>query len=122
VAAENKVRIACHPQDPHAAARFIAHPQCAGHHRRAEEVRRHARKPYHGLNFCQGTVSENLYHPNDEIGDVIRYFGSRKKIFNVHSAISAAIAMISSPRCSRRRRCGFRQGPEGLREVGMKTC
>ena len=40
--------------------------------------------PYHGLNFCQGTVSENLYHPNAEIGDVIRYFGSRKKIFNVH--------------------------------------
>ena len=29
-------------------------------------------------------MSENLYHPNDEIGDVIRYFGSRKKIFNVH--------------------------------------
>ena len=28
--------------------------------------------PYHGLNFCQGTVSEDLYHPNDEIGDVIR--------------------------------------------------
>ena len=40
--------------------------------------------PYHGLNFCQGTVSEDLYHPNDEIGDVIRWFGSRKKIFNVH--------------------------------------
>ena len=40
--------------------------------------------PYHGLNFCQGTVSEDLYHPNDEIADVIRWFGSRKKIFNVH--------------------------------------
>ena len=40
--------------------------------------------PYHGLNFCQGTVSEMLEDPGREIFDVIRYFGSRKKIFNVH--------------------------------------
>jgi len=40
--------------------------------------------PYHGFNFCQGTVSENLNNPKEEIFDVIRYFGSRKKIFNVH--------------------------------------
>ena len=40
--------------------------------------------PYHGLNFCQGTVSEMLQDPGREIFDVIRYFGSRKKIFNVH--------------------------------------
>ena len=40
--------------------------------------------PYHGLNFCQGTVSEMLKDPAREILDVIRYFGRRKKIFNVH--------------------------------------
>jgi len=40
--------------------------------------------PYHGLNFCQGTISETLYQPNEELADVIRWFGSRKKIFNVH--------------------------------------
>src|SRR5207248_11048546 len=40
--------------------------------------------PYHGLNFCQGTVSEMLNDPEQEIYDVIRYFGSRQKIFNVH--------------------------------------
>jgi len=40
--------------------------------------------PYHGLNFCQGTVAEMLQKPGQEIFDVIRYFGSRKKIFNVH--------------------------------------
>jgi mannonate dehydratase len=39
---------------------------------------------YHGLNFCQGTVSEMLSDPGKEIYDVIRYFGSRQKIFNVH--------------------------------------
>ena len=40
--------------------------------------------PYHGLNFCQGTVSEMLQDPGKEIFDVIRYFGQRRKIFNVH--------------------------------------
>ena len=29
-------------------------------------------------------MSENLVNPKEEIFDVIRYFGSRKKIFNVH--------------------------------------
>jgi mannonate dehydratase len=36
------------------------------------------------LNFCQGTVSEQLEKPGEQIFDVIRYFGSRKKIFSVH--------------------------------------
>ncbi len=40
--------------------------------------------PYHGLNFCQGTVSEMLEKPGEEIFDVIRYFGTRRKIFSVH--------------------------------------
>jgi len=40
--------------------------------------------PFHGLNFCQGTVSEQLEKPGEQIFDVIRYFGSRKKIFSVH--------------------------------------
>ena len=40
--------------------------------------------PYHGFNFCQGTISEMLENPGEEIHDIIRYFGNRKKIFNVH--------------------------------------
>jgi mannonate dehydratase len=40
--------------------------------------------PYHGLNFCVGTVASNLENPATEIFDVIRYFGQKKKIFNVH--------------------------------------
>ena len=40
--------------------------------------------PYHGLNFCQGSICEGLKDPGKEIFDVIRYFGTRKKIFNVH--------------------------------------
>jgi mannonate dehydratase len=86
VAEEYKVRIGCHPQDPGMPAgkgwrgvetvlgsvdglkRFVAIKE----------------SPYHGLNFCQGTVSEMLERPGEEIFDVIRYFGARRKIFSVH--------------------------------------
>lgn len=86
VAEEHKVKIACHPHDP-------GMPRGKGY-RGAETVLGSVEglkklvsireSPYHGLNFCQGTVSEMLQDPGKEIFDVIRYFGSRKKIFNVH--------------------------------------
>ena len=86
VANEYKIRIACHPHDP-------AMPRVAGYrgvHRVLGSVDGLKRfisisaSPYHGLNFCQGTVSEMLENPGEQIYDVIRYFGERKKIFNVH--------------------------------------
>jgi len=86
VANEYKVRLACHPQDP-------GMPRGKGW-RGIETVlgsvdglKRFvsiAESPYHGLNFCQGTVSEMLEKPGEQIFDVIRYFGKRNKIFNVH--------------------------------------
>lgn len=85
VANESKVRIACHPQDP-----GVAPSGYRGVHRVLGTVAGLKRfveineSPYHGLNFCQGTLSEDLAHPAEEIYDVIRYFGSRNKIFNVH--------------------------------------
>jgi len=39
---------------------------------------------FHGLNFCQGTVGEMLEDPAREIFDVIRWFGTRGKLFNIH--------------------------------------
>ena len=86
VAEENKVRMACHPHDPG----MPADKGFRGVHRVLGSVDGLKRfieiqpSPYHGLNFCQGTVSEMLQDPATEIFDVIRYFGSRKKIFNVH--------------------------------------
>jgi len=86
VAEEYKVRLAFHPQDP-------AMPADKGYRGvqtvlgSVEGLKRFITikaSPYHGLNFCQGTVSEMLTKPGEEIFDVIRYFGSRKKIFNVH--------------------------------------
>ena len=86
VAEEHKVRLACHPQDP-------GMPRDRGFRgvntvlgsveglKRFIDIRP---SPYHGLNFCQGTVSDMLLEPAKEIFDVIRYFGHRGRIFNVH--------------------------------------
>ena len=40
--------------------------------------------PYNGLNFCVGCHSECLENPSKDIFDTIRYFGERKRIFNIH--------------------------------------
>jgi mannonate dehydratase len=85
VANEYKVRIACHPQDPGMPPEgYLGIHNVLGTIDGMKKFVGMHESPYHGLNFCQGTVSENLQHPNEEIGDVIRWFGSRKKIFNVH--------------------------------------
>ena len=85
VANEYKVRIACHPQDPGMPPEgYLGIHNVLGTIDGLKKFIGLHESPYHGLNFCQGTVSEDLYHPNDELPDVIRWFGSRKKIFNVH--------------------------------------
>jgi mannonate dehydratase len=86
VAEEAKVRLACHPQDPampkgsgwRGVETVLGSP--AGLARFVETVP----SPYHGLNFCQGTVAEMLEKPGEQIYDVIRDLGGRGKIFNVH--------------------------------------
>jgi mannonate dehydratase len=86
VAEEYKVKLAFHPQDP-------AMPADRGYRGvktvlgSVDGLKRFITikaSPYHGLNFCQGTVAEMLKKPGEEIYDVIRYFGTRRKIFNVH--------------------------------------
>jgi mannonate dehydratase len=82
---EYKVRIACHPQDPGMPPEgYLGIHNVLGTPDGLKKFIGLHESPYHGLNFCQGTVSEDLYHPNEELPDVIRWFGSRKKIFNVH--------------------------------------
>lgn len=85
VATEYKVRMACHSHDPgvppdgyQGVARVLGTVDGL---KRFVDIKE---SPYHGLNFCQGTVSEMLPNPSTEIFDVIRYFGRRGKIFNVH--------------------------------------
>jgi len=85
VANEYKVRIACHPQDPGMPPEgYRGVDRVLGTVEGLEKFLSIQESPYHGLNFCQGTVSEDLEDPGTQIFDVIRRFGRRKKIFNVH--------------------------------------
>lgn len=85
VAEEYKVRMACHPHDPGMPPEgFRGVHRALGSVAGLKRFVETAPSPYHGLNFCQGTVAEMLQDPAREIFDVIRYFGSRNKIFNVH--------------------------------------
>lgn len=85
VANEYKIRMACHPQDPGVPPEgYQGINRVLGTIDGLKKFISIKESPYHGLNFCQGTVSEALHNPSVEIFDVIRYFGTRKKIFNVH--------------------------------------
>ncbi len=85
VANEHKIRVACHPHDPGVPPEgYQGVDRVLGTVDGLKKFITIQENPYHGLNFCQGTVSEMLQAPGEEIYDVIRYFGSRKKIFNVH--------------------------------------
>ena len=84
VAEECKIRIACHPHDPYTPPGFMGVTRVLGTVEGLKKFTELHANPYHGLNFCQGTVSEMLEDPGEEIYDVIRWFGERQKIFNVH--------------------------------------
>jgi mannonate dehydratase len=82
-AEEAQVRVAIHPHDP-------AVPRGIGlDHRVLGDVEGLKRfcslspSPYHGLNFCQGCMTETGIGV-EEMVDAIRYFGTRKRLFLVH--------------------------------------
>jgi mannonate dehydratase len=82
---EYKIRALCHPHDPGVPPEgFQGIVRVLG---TVEGMKRFVaiqESPFHGLNLCLGTTAEMLADPNREIHDVIRYFGTRKKIFNIH--------------------------------------
>ena len=87
VAEEEQVKLALHPDDPpvrsiHGLPRLAS--SHAGLHRLLELVP----SDNHGLDFCQGTISEM----DEDVYEAIRHFGSRGQIFYVHFRnVSAAV-------------------------------
>ncbi|MDE0686693.1 MAG: mannonate dehydratase [Candidatus Poribacteria bacterium] len=84
VAEANRIQMACHPNDPPApilrGVERWNYPAFDGLKRYAEIVD----SPYHGFNFCCGTVSEGLDDPGTEFYEILRYFGEQQKLFNIH--------------------------------------
>jgi mannonate dehydratase len=84
VATAAKVRLACHPHDPYTPPGWRGVTRVLGTLAGLKRFVLMHESPYHGLNFCQGTVAEMLDDPGREIFAAIRWFGERKKLFNVH--------------------------------------
>jgi mannonate dehydratase len=82
---EHKVRAACHPHDPGVPpAGYQGVSRVLG---AVDGLRKFVliqQSPWHGLNFCLGTVAEMLADPKHELGPLVREFGERRKIFNIH--------------------------------------
>jgi mannonate dehydratase len=86
VAEQCGVKLACHPHDP-AVPRDVGlrGVNCVlGSVDGLKKFISIAPSPYHGLNFCLGTVSEMCVNPAVEAIEAIRYFGEQKKMFMVH--------------------------------------
>ncbi|MBN2433529.1 MAG: mannonate dehydratase [Acidobacteria bacterium] len=85
VATEYQVKMACHPHDPGVPPQgYCGVQRVLGTVEGWKRFLEICPSPYHGLNFCVGTVAGNLEHPAAELLDVLRYFGRRKKLFNIH--------------------------------------
>ncbi|HET6329053.1 MAG TPA: mannonate dehydratase [Planctomycetaceae bacterium] len=82
---EHKVRAACHPHDPGVRPEgFQGVCRVLGTVDGLRKFVSIRESPWHGLNFCLGTIAEMLADPARELGPVVREFGEKEKIFNIH--------------------------------------
>jgi len=86
VAEEYKIQLACHPSDPGIGLGTLYRgvDRVMGMVEGFKKLVDLYDSPYNGINFCIGCMSEALENPGEDVYDVIRYFGERKKIFNIH--------------------------------------
>lgn len=85
VCEEYKIRAACHLHDPGTPpGGFQGIERLLGNFEGVKKFIALSESPYHGLNLCLGSMMENLERPNEQIHEVIRYFGEKKRIFNIH--------------------------------------
>ncbi|MHB9032786.1 MAG: mannonate dehydratase [Anaerolineae bacterium] len=85
VAETSKVKLGCHQHDP-ALPPGMTYRGVTRILGSIEGVRRFVAlspSPYHGLNFCQGTMAEMCTDP-EQLYAAIREFGAQKRIFWVH--------------------------------------
>ena len=82
---EYKIRAMCHPHDPGVPpSGYKGVDRVLGTVDGLKKLVSIQDSPYHGLNLCLGTTGEMLQDPARELPGVVRYFGERKKIFNIH--------------------------------------
>ena len=84
VATECKVRMACHPCDPWLPPGYKGVDRVMGGFDGFKQFIEICPSPYHGVNLCLGCMAESVEDPLSEVPDIIRYLGSRNKIFLCH--------------------------------------
>ena len=63
VAESNRIRLACHPHDPYTPPGYRGVTRVLGTVEGLKKFVTMHESPYHGLNFCQGTIAEMLDDP-----------------------------------------------------------
>ncbi len=97
VANEYKIRMACHPQDPGVPPEgYQGVNRVLGTIDGLKKFITIQESPWHGLNFCQGTISEDLENPGTKSSTSSATSARAKKSSTCTSATSAAIATTSS--------------------------
>jgi mannonate dehydratase len=86
VAEEYKVKLANHIADPPvpAAYRGIMRWNSPDVFEGIKRFAKLYKSPYHGFNFCIGSIAEGLKDPKNDIFPIIKWVGERNQIFNVH--------------------------------------
>ena len=84
VAAEFKVRLGNSQEDPPTPPGFRGVDKVLNDFEGMKRFIEIQRSPYHGWNFCVGSIAEMLEDSATEIFPFIEYFGSRDTIFLVH--------------------------------------
>ena len=84
VAEECKVRMACHPCDPWLPPGFKGVDRVLGGPEGFKRFIQICESDYHGVNLCLGCMAEASTDPRQQVPEIIRYFGSRNKIFLCH--------------------------------------
>jgi mannonate dehydratase len=84
VATECQVRMACHPCDPWLPSGYRGVDRVMGGADGFKRFIETCESPYHGVNLCLGCMAESVCDPPNEVPDIIRYFGSRRKLFLCH--------------------------------------
>jgi mannonate dehydratase len=84
VAEASRVRLACHPHDPWTPPGYRGVTRVLGTLQGLQRFVEMRESQFHGLNFCIGTVAENMDDPRTEMPGALRWFGERGKLFNIH--------------------------------------
>ena len=84
VAAEFNVRMGNSQEDPPTPPGYKGVDKVLNDYEGMKRFIEIQRSPYHGWNFCVGSIAEMLEDSANEVYPFIEYFGSRKTIFLVH--------------------------------------